>query len=485
MARTDRLVDEVLAGPAGPGIGAFFDYDGTVIDGYSVTAFAVDRIRRFQLTPGEAARTLLVGLRGIADSHGFAAFVTDSIRQWTGRSVDELEELGERLFAQRIAGSLYPEAWELVKAHRRMGHTVVLASSATHFQVDPMARELGVEHILCTELEAEDGILTGRIKGAVPYGVGKADAVRAFATEHGIDLATSYGYSNGDEDVPFLEAVGRARALNPGRHLAAVAAEHGWPVRRYAGRATPDLTTVARTMAVYGGMLAGVSAGLGLGLLNRDRKQAVELGGSFASTLGLALAGITIDVRGEHHLWSHRPAVFTFNHQSAVDVLVMIKLLRRDLTAVAKKELASVPVLGQFFRLADVAFVERGNSEQAREALAPAVEKLRAGISLAISPEGTRTVTPRLARFRKGAFHVAMQAGVPIVPVVIRNAGEIMWKGARTFRSGVVQVVVHEPVPTTGWTVDGLDDQVARVRQLYLDTLDDWPSADRDGAHHG
>ncbi|HEY0640965.1 MAG TPA: HAD-IB family hydrolase [Pseudonocardiaceae bacterium] len=471
----DELVEEVLAGPAGPRVGAFFDYDGTVIDGYSVTAFAVDRVRRLNLTPGEAARTLLVGLRGIGDPDAFTTFVTDSLRSWAGRSEDELEELGERLFTRWIAGSLYPQAWELVKAHQRMGHTVVLASSATRFQVAPMARELGVEHVLCTELEAENGILTGRITGPVPYGVGKADAVRAFAAAHGVDLATSYAYSNGDEDVPFLQAAGRPRALNPGRLLAATAAEHGWPVRRFPPRELPDLTTVVRSAAVYGGMLAGVASGLGIGLLNRDRKQAVELGGSFASTLGLALGGITIEVRGEHNLWARRPAVFVFNHQSALDVLVMIKLLRRDVSAVAKKELASVPLLGQFFRLADVAFVERGNTDQARAALEPAVRKLREGVSLAMSPEGTRTVTPRLGRFKKGAFHVAMQAGVPIVPVVIRNAGEIMWKGARTFRRGTVQVVVHDPVPTAGWTVAGLDDEVARVRQLYLDTLDDWP----------
>lgn len=476
MPKPDRLVTEILDGPAGPRIGAFFDYDGTVIDGYSVTAFLTHRIRSLELTPGEAARTLLVGLRGIADPTEFTTFVTDSLRSWAGRAEDQLEELGERLFAQQIAGSLYPEAWELVKAHQRMGHTVVLASSATRFQVAPMARELGVEHILCTALEAENGILTGRVSGGVPYGVGKADAVRAFAASNDIDLAASYAYSNGDEDVPFLLAAGRPRALNPGRGLAAAAAEHGWPVRRFAARALPDLTTLARTAAVYGGMLTGAFAGLGLGLLNRDRKQAVELGGSFASTLGLALAGISIEASGEQHLWSHRPAVFIFNHQSAVDALVMVKLLRRDLTGVAKKEIADIPLLGQFFRLADVAFVERGNTGQARAALEPAVRKLREGVSLAMSPEGTRTVTPRLGRFKKGAFHVAMQAGVPIVPVVIRNAGEIMWKGARTLRSGTVQVVVHEPIATDGWTVDELDERVAKVRQLYLDTLGDWPA---------
>lgn len=471
----EPLVDEVMAGPSGPHIGAFFDYDGTVIDGYSAAAFFTHRVKRLDVSPSDVARLALIGLRGVRNPAQFVDFVGTALRAWTGRSEAELAELGERLFHNEIAGTLYPEAWQLVKAHQRMGHTVVLASSATRFQVEPMARELGVDHVLCTELVTDNGVVTGGLLGPVPYGEGKADAVRAFAAGHGIDLAASYGYANGDEEVPFLSAVGLPRPVNPGRRLAAAAAERGWPAYHFAGRLIPELSTLARTAAVYGGMVAGLGTGVGLGLLNRSRKQAVELGASFASTLGLALGGIRLQVTGEQHLWSHRPAVFIFNHQSALDMLVMVKLLRRDATGVVKMELAGVPVLGQFFRLADVAFIQRGNTAQAKAALAPAVDRLRDGTSLVISPEGTRTATPRLAPFRKGAFHVAMQAGVPVVPVVIRNAGELMWRGAKTLRSGEIEVVVHPPVPTGTWTVDQLDDRVAEVRQLYLDTLDHWP----------
>ena len=79
----------------------------------------------------------------------FERFTVLSMRAWAGRSEDELAELGERLFVQAISGSLFPEAWRLVEAHQRAGHTLVLASSATRFQVEPTARAMGVSHISC------------------------------------------------------------------------------------------------------------------------------------------------------------------------------------------------------------------------------------------------------------------------------------------------------------------------------------------------
>jgi putative phosphoserine phosphatase/1-acylglycerol-3-phosphate O-acyltransferase len=95
-----------------------------------------------------------------------------------------------------------------------------------------------------------------------------------------------------------------------------------------------------------------------------------------------------------------------------------------------------------------------------------------------LAPEGTRSLSPRVGAFKKGGFHLARDAGVPIVPIVIRNAGEIMWRNARVVQEGAIEVVVHEPVPTAGWTKADLDEWVPRMRQLYIDTLDDWPGAD-------
>jgi putative phosphoserine phosphatase/1-acylglycerol-3-phosphate O-acyltransferase len=128
--------------------------------------------------------------------------------------------------------------------------------------------------------------------------------------------------------------------------------------------------------------------------------------------------------------------------------------------------------------LADVACVERSNRSKAISAMQPAVDKLRAGVSIVLAPEGTRSLSPRVGAFKKGGFHLARDAGVPIVPIVIRNAGEIMWRNARVVQEGTIDVVVHEPVPTASWTKADLDEWVPRMRQLYIDTLDDWPGTD-------
>jgi putative phosphoserine phosphatase/1-acylglycerol-3-phosphate O-acyltransferase len=145
---------------------------------------------------------------------------------------------------------------------------------------------------------------------------------------------------------------------------------------------------------------------------------------------------------------------------------------------VAKAEVKQIPLLGQLLSMADIAFVDRSNTSKAISAMQPAVEKLRAGVSIILAPEGTRSLSPRIGAFKKGGFHLARDAGVPIVPIVIRNAGEIMWRNARVVQEGTIEVVVHEPVPTAGWTKADLDEWVPRMRQLYIDTLDDWPGTD-------
>jgi HAD superfamily hydrolase (TIGR01490 family) len=469
----EQLISDVEDGPRGPYVGAFFDFDGTLIDGHSLSAFARHHLRSAQVAPADLGRMLLTGLRGVSSEEDFERFTALSMRVWAGRSEDELAELGERLWVQGIAGALYPEAWRLVEAHLRVGHTVVLASSATRFQVEPAARAMGVRHIIVSPVEIVNGICTGRPGGPLLWRAGKAAAVRAFAADHDVDLRESYAYSNGDEDVPFLRTVGRARALNPGRELAAAARHYGWPVARFRSRGRAGVRDIARTTVSLAGLFGGFTTGLAVGALTGSRREAVDLGITIGAELGSALAGVRLHVRGAEHL-ATRPAVFLFNHQSRLDVIILAKLLRGGFTGVAKRELANSPGFGLMFRLADVAFVDRANAAQAHRALEPAVRKLRDGISLVIAPEGTRSATPALGPFKKGAFHVAMQAGVPIVPIVIRNAGELMWRGASTIRAGTVQVTVLPPIPTVGWTVQELDKHVQEVREQYLATLTDW-----------
>ena len=184
------------------------------------------------------------------------------------------------------------------------------------------------------------------------------------------------------------------------------------------------------------------------------------------------LAGVSLRVEGEEHLWSHRPAVFVFNHQSAIDMLLLCKLLRRDFVGVAKQEARANPLFGPAFALAGTVFVDRLDRQKAIQALAPAIAALREGTSLVIAPEGTRSPTPRLGPFKKGAFHMAMAAGVPVVPIVFRNALDALPKHGLVIQPATVEVVVHPPMPSTDWRHETLERHVAEVRALYLATLE-------------
>jgi putative phosphoserine phosphatase / 1-acylglycerol-3-phosphate O-acyltransferase len=472
----DQLIEQIKLAPDGPKVAAFFDFDGTLIDGYSAGALLAHRARNFELGPDEFVRTLRAALGGPLDEAAFEDLLLQGIRGWVGRTEDDLLELGEQLFTQEIAGALFYGAWRLVRAHQNRGHTVVIATSATQMQAQPMARELGIEHVLCTQLETEQGVITGDLAGRTLWGDGKAAAVKEFARRQRISLRNCYGYANGDEDVALLDAVGFPHPVNPAPVLARHAAERGWDVVRFRGkRGRLNPVALARTTALYGGFAAAVGAGAVAGALTLDRRGGMDLATSLFGRIGGQLGNIRIEVIGEQHA-THRPAVFFINHQSTlVDALVTSRVVQRGFTVVAKAEVKRLPVLGQLLTLADVAFVDRANTSTAISAMQPAVDKLRKGVSIAISPEGTRSLSPRIGAFKKGGFHLARDAGVPIVPIVIRNAGEIMWRNAKVAQEGTIEVVVHEPVPTANWTKADLDAWVPRMRELYVDTLDDWP----------
>ena len=236
-----------------------------------------------------------------------------------------------------------------------------------------------------------------------------------------------------------------------------------------------EAIAATRTAASYTGLATACMVGGALGLVNRSRRVAANLSLSIGSEVALSLAGVSVEAAGEQNLWTHRPAVFIFNHQSLLDPLVVFKLVQRDITGVGKKEIEKQPGLAQFAWLINAALVDRADSTQAKAALAPAVERLAEGCSITIAPEGTRSA--QLGPFKKGAFHMAMQGGVPIVPVVLRNTGELQARGSNVIRPGTIDVVVLPPVPVDGWTLGDLDERVHEVRELFVATLDDWPAA--------
>ncbi len=471
MSLHARLTREIREGPTGPKIGALFDLDQTLLAGFSATSFVRERFVTGRMSPQELGTTFYGALSFALGRTGFSTLMSATTAAYRGLAESMLEEVGEEVFVKHLAKRIYPESRALVQAHQEAGHTVAIVSSATRYQADPLARDMGIEHVLCTELEVKEGVFTGDVIWPTCYGEGKAIAARNLAARAGLDLSESFFYTDSHEDLPLLEAVGRPRPLNPNRQLAQIAKERQWPVRRFSSRGRPGIGDIVRTGLTYASLIPSLWAGAAAGLVNGSYREAVNVSGALWGDLATSFAGIDLRVDGEQHLWSHRPAVFIFNHQSGLDVILMMKLIRRDMTGIGKMELKKNPIFGPIFAAAGVVFIDRANSKRAIEALQPAVDALKEGRSLVIAPEGTRSPTPRLGRFKKGAFHLAMQAGVPIVPIVFRNVLDAFPKDARVVRPATIEVVVLPPIETTNWTAEGLNAEIAEIRGRYLEVL--------------
>ncbi|HSD22296.1 MAG TPA: lysophospholipid acyltransferase family protein [Anaeromyxobacter sp.] len=140
------------------------------------------------------------------------------------------------------------------------------------------------------------------------------------------------------------------------------------------------------------------------------------------------------------------PLIFASNHESALDILALVSRLPRTVRFIAKQELFRIPVFGWYMRMGGHIAVDRGNHTRAVESLRRAGAAVRGGISLIVFPEGTRSTDLRVHPFKKGPFVVAMEAGVPVVPVAISGAGRITPKRAIAVYPGEIRIALGDPV---------------------------------------
>lgn len=227
------VIAELATAPEGPEIGAFFDLDGTLVEGFTATAHAGHRIRRRQARIGEVLGVMEAAARYRLGRMQFERLLIRAAGYLRGDLIRDLDELGDYLFVDRIAARVYPQMRDIVQAHRRRGHTVVLSSSALTIHAEPVARCLGIAEVLCNHFELDhQGALTGGIVQPIIWGQNKATVVQQFCADNDIALQHSYFYADGYEDVALLSVVGQPRPVNPRPRLATVAAERGWPVLR-------------------------------------------------------------------------------------------------------------------------------------------------------------------------------------------------------------------------------------------------------------
>ena len=193
----------------------------------------------------------------------------------------------------------------------------------------------------------------------------------------------------------------------------------------------------------------------------------------FGARNWLRLSGVKIHVTGQEHLDPQQTYVFISNHRSYLDTATLFVYTGRRLGLLAKKELLNVPLLGVGMGFVNVMAIDRSNSERARATVEAATARIRSGRSFGVFAEGTRARPGEFLPFKKGAFYMAAQAGVPIVPVALKNTDHLMGKGTGEARSGTIEMVMLPPIPTNGCATDeavrGLVQQVQAAIGKELD----------------
>ncbi|HEX8186489.1 MAG TPA: lysophospholipid acyltransferase family protein [Blastocatellia bacterium] len=189
--------------------------------------------------------------------------------------------------------------------------------------------------------------------------------------------------------------------------------------------------------------------------------------------LGLAMVGVRVEVSGVERLDPGQAYIFTPNHQSLIEVPLFVTYLGRNPGYLAKKEVFKYPIFGYGIGLMGVVPVDRSNSAAAVESARRATENLRRGKSYIVYPEGTRSRDGQLLPFKKGAFMMAIDAGVPVVPVTISGGTRIMPKGEAKVFPSTVRITLHNPISTRGYSKENVAELMQRARANILSALDE------------
>jgi len=188
-----------------------------------------------------------------------------------------------------------------------------------------------------------------------------------------------------------------------------------------------------------------------------------------------AVAGIRLQVEGREHL--AQPAVIVANHQSTLEAFIVPAVVSPKTRIVGKKEVARIPFFGWVFRATGQILIDRADPASARATLAASLASLPPGVSVYIAPEGTRSKDGTLLPFKKGAFHIAMQLKLPVVPFTLDGAYRLQPKHAWFPKPGTVYVRIAPPIDTSSWSAEHIEEHVAQVRGVILRNLEELRAA--------
>ncbi|GAA1238194.1 HAD family hydrolase [Prauserella halophila] len=245
------------------GVAAFFDLDKTIIASSSALAFGRPLMREGMISRRTALKSayaqLVFSLSG-ADEDRTERLRTEISALCRGWDVAQLRTVVAETLHDVVTPLVYAEAEALIAAHKAQGHDVIVLSAAGEEVVTPIAAMLGVDDSVGTRMSVVDGRYSGEIDFYC-YGEQKAAAASRLAAERGYDLARCHAYSDSSTDVPLLETVGHAHAVNPDRTLRRIATERAWELHAF-----DKPVSIRSRMTARSNVLAGLGIGLGAAL---------------------------------------------------------------------------------------------------------------------------------------------------------------------------------------------------------------------------
>ena len=373
---------------------AIFDLDRTLLTGASGPAISA-ALRQVGLLgdrtlPGEELLFRVFNLVG--ENRASMMLTRQGVRLAKGWDRSRAQEAGN-LAAKALVTLVQPYARVLIEEHRAAGRKVAIATTTPVDMVTPLADLLGLDGVIATNYGVHQGKYTGTFDGEFVWGRGKLRAVRAWADEHDVDLASSWAYSDSWFDAPLLGAVGHPVAVNPDPRLRVLALARRWPVQFFdVPPGVPKLLGIEPQQAIF----------------------------PFARSELVPYA--RLDIQGIEHIPAEGPAIICGNHRSYFDPMAIgyaVAKRGRPVRFLGKKEVFDAPIVGDVARAMGGIRVDRGTGSD--EPLKAAAAALEAGEVVVILPQGT---IPRGEAFfdpvlkgRWGAARLADMSRVPVIPL--------------------------------------------------------------------
>ena len=203
------------------------------------------------------------------------------------------------------------------------------------------------------------------------------------------------------------------------------------------------------------------------GLVDRSGRLARRLAGGWGRFL-LRLWGVSVDVQGKENAPTNA-AVYAANHGSVLDIPILFAHLPADFRILHKRSIYLIPVFGMYLYFGGHIGIDRGNPFRAKRSLLRASQRIRSGTSVAVFPEGTRSPDASVQRFKRGSFVLALEAGVPVVPVSLVGVKALVPRGLLRMKSGRITMIIHSPVETEGRAPDAAAGLAEEVRSRVAD----------------